>query len=756
MAAANALTGVTTNITFASSLTSSATAANPVVLQVAQSGRIETSQSVNITGPVDANGLNLVTIQGGTVPLSLSNFPLLQVWAGTSSLANLTLSNGTAPLAGGAINQDGGALTLVHCMFSGNLANTAGGAIFTSGQSLVVTGSTFVSNRNVNTTAKSQSFGGAILSVSPLTVEGSTFLGNQADSTGSGSEPTGGAITSLGPLSVVNSTFMGNSASGTSAAYGGAIFAVGLPFNVANSTFVSNQTSASLGQSAGGAIATNAAATVTNTIFSQDAALLGAEVASQDSLALTNDVIDGASNALYGFITSSSVTYKAANLSAVGNWGGPTQTMLPLPGSPAICAGSQPALNGTPLTTDQRGVAISGSRYGQAACYDIGAVQTEYATSFQQEPSNLLAGTAMSPAPTVLVTEDGSALTAGAASLSITDQAGGLVSSPATAMTSTATGFASFSSLNFTRAVTDDTLSATLSLNPNLSPALSLTAQSTAFVVTQSFSPAKSTLSVSSPYSPVGYGDTVTASVRDLNGNPVSGVSVQFTANISGGLPSSTASFTTPAVTGANGQTTVTVTDSVIENLAINALVAGSLFIQTPSVQIIPHVSVLNAAGTYSIVGETLPNAQVSAPSAGSQELALDGSGNAYNVGVGGNALFYDAPDGSVTVAIPAVENGVYKPDALAIDAAGAAWIANSGKPTVSKFVGQPSLAVPLNPINPSLGTTGSANGVSIDVSGNVWVSNATNNTVTEVLGAATPTLPVAASVSAGTAAAKP
>ena len=60
------------------------------------------------------------------------------------------------------------------------------------------------------------------------------------------------------------------------------------------------------------------------------------------------------------------LTY-ALNLAPLGNYGGPTQTLPPLPGSPAIGAGSVAA---NTFATDQRGYART-----QNGLIDLGAVQ---------------------------------------------------------------------------------------------------------------------------------------------------------------------------------------------------------------------------------------------------------------------------------------------------------------------------------------------------------------------------------------------
>ncbi len=72
-------------------------------------------------------------------------------------------------------------------------------------------------------------------------------------------------------------------------------------------------------------------------------------------------------------------------MSALGNYGGPTQTVLPEPGSSAICAGCSALLNG--YTTDQRAFANINASYGVANCVDAGSVQTNYTAVAFNAPS---------------------------------------------------------------------------------------------------------------------------------------------------------------------------------------------------------------------------------------------------------------------------------------------------------------------------------------------------------------------------------
>ena len=92
-------------------------------------------------------------------------------------------------------------------------------------------------------------------------------------------------------------------------------------------------------------------------------------------------------------------------LTALGNYGGPTQTMIPLPGSVAICAIDPSSASGT----DQRGLPRT-TTYGGTTCQDAGAVQTNYSMAFAQQPSTVAPSASMNPAPTVQLDESGGPL----------------------------------------------------------------------------------------------------------------------------------------------------------------------------------------------------------------------------------------------------------------------------------------------------------------------------------------------------------
>ncbi len=117
------------------------------------------------------------------------------------TLRGLTLTggNGSGPLnnngSGGAINNDGGTLTLTQCTLSGNSANF-GGAIYNGGPTLTLTQCTLSGNQ-----------GGAIYNSGTLTLTQCTLSGNSASN-------QGGAIFNGRRLTLTNSIVAGNSLTG--------------------------------------------------------------------------------------------------------------------------------------------------------------------------------------------------------------------------------------------------------------------------------------------------------------------------------------------------------------------------------------------------------------------------------------------------------------------------------------------------------------------------------------------------------------
>lgn len=298
----------------------------------------EITTSMNIVGP----GANLLSISGSNriTPLGI---PIPA--SATVTISGLTFINGNDIdyVNGGAINTRIGTLQVVNCIFVNNSSGSGGegGAIYNISGTVQVSNSTFIGN--------SAQLGGAIYNESggTLSVVGSTFQNNAAQS--------GGAIynnSTTTPATVVNSTFVGNA----SASYGGAIDNnSGANLTIDDSTFSGN-----LAVNSGRAIENIGTLTVNNTVVSgaTDCDGLGCPIDG------TNGNVVGRAN---------------LNLSALGNWGGPTPTILPLAGSAAICAGSASLVPTLANNVDQRGFILLPSSC-PAGSVDAGAVQTNYLT----------------------------------------------------------------------------------------------------------------------------------------------------------------------------------------------------------------------------------------------------------------------------------------------------------------------------------------------------------------------------------------
>lgn len=535
---------------------------------------------------------NLVTISAGN---STAASPMLTLLANTTAtVEGLTFTGGNAQNGlqdGGAILNRGGSLSLVADTFSGNTAGFSGGAVYNGG-TLSVTGSTFSENQ-----AQTHG-GGAIYSgTGQLTVQYSTFSGNSAPS------GNGGAIVVFGNATVQNSTFAGNRALN-----GGAVAKFGSPGTLALTNSILSGNS---GQT--GAAVENAATSNYNLFYNNF-----------DPGTTTEDDC-------YGCALNTGAVSGNPNLAPLGNYGGTTATMLPLPGSAAICAGS-PALLPTGVTLDQRSQTNTNVTYpgysAGTACVDLGAVETNYAMSFSTPPpaTGTVPGAAMSPAPAVTLTESGAPFTAGTAAMSATDINADLTTSPATA--SITSGVATFGSLLFNSATSGDKLTATLPLNPALTPVLTLSTQSTAFsvgtltpIITW---PTASAITYGQPLA----SSTLTGGSGSFNNTPVAGT-FAFTTPATApnaGLQSESVTFT-PSSTGQYSPVTTTL--SVQVNKAptqVTVLPTASAITQGQS---LASSTLSGGAAVSTITGAAVPGSfafatpSAAPPSTGAQSVTF-------------------------------------------------------------------------------------------------------------------------------------
>jgi len=273
----------------------------------------------------DASGLN---INGQKAKITISGNDAVRVFEVDSgaklTLARLTVANGFIDGNGGGIENEGGTLKVTNSTFSGNSAD----------------------------------FGGGIYNIGPLTVTDSTFSGNSAhDFSGAGG---GGIYNAGGPLTVTNSTFSGNS---TNLVGGGISNSDTL--TVTNSTFSGNSANSGGGIHTSGTFAT---ATLKNTIVANSPS------GGNCSGGITDggyNIDDGTTCGFSQANNSLPSTPPLLDPNGLQNNGGPTKTIKPLKGSPAINAIPE-ATNGCgiEITTDQRGV----NRPQGSGC-DIGAFE---------------------------------------------------------------------------------------------------------------------------------------------------------------------------------------------------------------------------------------------------------------------------------------------------------------------------------------------------------------------------------------------
>ena len=284
--------------------------------------------------------------------------------SGTLTLNQCTLSgnSSTANLSGGGggVYNVSGELTMNECTLSENSAGYGGGGINNDEGTVTVSGCTLSGN---NATVNTYGGGGGIYNNGILTLNQCTLSGNDANA-GSG----GGIYNVSGTLSVNQCTLSGNAALFFN---GGGGIANGGTLKVNQCTLSGNNADGLYGSGGGGGgILNNGVLMITNTIVAGNSGgFPGADIWNDVTLTYGGaNLVQSVYNYYSGATITGPVPINAApNLAALGNYGGPTQTMPLLPGSPAIGAGSVAA---NTFATDQRGYPRT-----QNGLIDIGAVE---------------------------------------------------------------------------------------------------------------------------------------------------------------------------------------------------------------------------------------------------------------------------------------------------------------------------------------------------------------------------------------------
>jgi hypothetical protein len=218
------------------------------------------------------------------------------------------------------------------------------------------------------------SAGGGLVNYGTAVLTRSAVLGNQTGD-------SGGGIWNLGTLTVANSTIAGNQAASATNYAGGGIFNAGTLF-LRHSTISNNRVTSQLGYGGGlvqYSCATSPCATIENSIIAGNSAYLvpdvvisggsASTVASGRNLVGVGD-FNGANTVFpLGPLVGNASSPVDAVLATLGDYGGPTLSMLPLDGSPAIDA----SLGGSYVPTDDQRMLTR----PQGTARDLGAVETQ-------------------------------------------------------------------------------------------------------------------------------------------------------------------------------------------------------------------------------------------------------------------------------------------------------------------------------------------------------------------------------------------
>ncbi|HEY4359216.1 MAG TPA: MBG domain-containing protein [Acidobacteriaceae bacterium] len=574
-----------------------------------------------VSGATGAGGGNancsLRDAIAGANAASSSTATTINFWSG-----NPALSSATAAIPAQYLTGPNGALSLINAgpltingPTSGtgstlaNLLAIDGGATTQIFQSSG-TGATVLNNLIVRNGKAGALGGGILISGGTFTLNGSTVSGNSA-------VEAAGMFVSGGTVTVNNSTLSGNTSTGGG---GGAI---GIS-NTGGSTTL-NQVTLTGNTASGGAGVTvfQGAVTLNNSTVAGNSASVGAGIltTSGSTANVNGSIVTDAVTNLGTYTPTNTVT--TGSFTALGNYGGPTQTMLPLPGSAGICSvptsSITPAIATNQNYTDQRGATHSAA-YCTSTQLDAGAVQTNYSmgnTFTTQPPSVIGSGTVIGPNPAVTVTENGTGVSGAAVSMTA---ATGTVSGTASATSDTA-GLATFNNLIVSGGAAGDTLVATLSLNSAATPAATLSLTSATFNSMLVSAPATLTGQVGVAYSQgvVASNGTSPYGYQSTGGPLPAGLTLDPSSGSISGTPTAGGSFPITVTATDNTSLTAVVNFTLIISPATVTVAPAAL--PTLTVGSTPTLSFTASGGTapytYSLGATTLPAGLTMDPSTG-------------------------------------------------------------------------------------------------------------------------------------------
>jgi predicted outer membrane repeat protein len=491
---------------------------------------------LNYAGPLKIYSSNftqntaLFSNNGGGAIATIQNLSVVNTVFDTNSTNQESQGGGAILISGTGLQLD-----LIGCVFTKNSAGSDGGAIYNNGAIAHITSSAFSTNK-ANAGQGGAIYNLANMSLSTTTINNSTFNNNSAVNGGALQSDAAGSYPSV---TITNSTFYANNATNT----GGAIRNNGWLVTANNSTFYANSAT-----SAGFTFYTNNyGLTVKNTIIALTDnntnvnGCGGTFVNNGNNLQWPGNSCNSASP----FIPLVDPKLQQANLT---NHGGPTQTLALPAGSPAIDAGS-----GCPAT-DQRYASRNGAC--DIGAYELGGTVSSGPTISEAfSPASITAGgtatltfTLHNPEPALSFTHLAFNDTLNAElQIAAVPNLQNSCSTPGTVMLSAGGGKLNVVEVGLTGGETctiklavTGTKAGTYSNNTSIlwtaetgTGALSNTANLT--ITAGAPTTVKATAGVSqSAIVNTAFGQALQATVFDTYGNPVSGVSLTFTAPGSG------------------------------------------------------------------------------------------------------------------------------------------------------------------------------------------------------------------------------
>ncbi len=245
---------------------------------------------------------------------------------GTLTMSGCTVTGDSAGTGGGVDN--GGTLTMSGCTVTGDSSVQGGGGV-ANGGTLTMSGCTVAGDSADSTGFVTYAGGGGVYNGGTLTMSGCTVTGDSALSGGGGVDNASRATLTLSGCTVAGDsardgggvynkgglTLSGCTVTGDSAGFGGGLFNFSTGTVTLNSTIVAN----SLG---------------------------GGDIVNEHVLTGSHDLIGDGSGAIVGTGNLLGTVANPINplLAPLGDYGGPTQTMALLPGSPAIDQGGAVAV----------------------------------------------------------------------------------------------------------------------------------------------------------------------------------------------------------------------------------------------------------------------------------------------------------------------------------------------------------------------------------------------------------------------------